>query len=259
MIVPGGSVVRKNTAWRWNCGRHFLALRDVARLVLDVHFLVAAGPGIVILCLHGRPDQAGGRQQCGQPQKTPHFGSLLSLFESRSRKSRQNCGAPTTPCGKNSLADAPFLGCCPKGQWRPAQGGLRPRSAVTNDCRQRSAGAVAVGCRALARHPADRADHRPPSSVGGISWPWLAPAARVMLSSISVPPRSLAPACRQTRAPSGPILTQEVWMLAISGMQHQPRDRVHQHRLAEGRAATRAALADRSALPYGRTATARIR
>ena len=38
-----------------------------------------------------------------------------------------------------------------------------------------------------------------------------------MLSFISVPPRSLAPAFRHIAAPSGPIFTQEVWIFVISG------------------------------------------
>src|SRR5450631_4033969 len=38
-----------------------------------------------------------------------------------------------------------------------------------------------------------------------------------MLSFINVPPRSLAPDFRQTAAPAGPIFTQDVWMLEISG------------------------------------------
>ena len=38
-----------------------------------------------------------------------------------------------------------------------------------------------------------------------------------MLSFISVQPRSLAPDFRQIAAPAGPIFTQEVWMLDISG------------------------------------------
>ena len=38
-------------------------------------------------------------------------------------------------------------------------------------------------------------------------------------------------------------------------MQRQPRDRVHQHRLAEGRAAARDGRADRSAFPSARTAS----
>ena len=54
-------------------------------------------------------------------------------------------------------------------------------------------------------------------SSGGISWPKLAPAAREMLSFISVPPMSLHPALRQAAAPSGPSLTHEHWMLGMTG------------------------------------------
>src|SRR5229473_2310311 len=54
-------------------------------------------------------------------------------------------------------------------------------------------------------------------SCGGNSWPCWVPAAREMLSFISLPPRSLAPDFRQIAAPAGPIFTQDVWMLGISG------------------------------------------
>ena len=52
---------------------------------------------------------------------------------------------------------------------------------------------------------------------GANSWPCSVPAAREMLSFISVPPRSLAPASRQAAAPSGPSFTQDTWMFGISG------------------------------------------
>ena len=52
---------------------------------------------------------------------------------------------------------------------------------------------------------------RKASSV--MRWPWVAPAAREMFSSMSVPPRSLAPASRTCWAPAAPIFTHEVWML----------------------------------------------
>ena len=77
---------------------------------------------------------------------------------------------------------------------------------------------------------------------GGISWPCSAPAARVMLSFIKVPPMSLAPAWRHGAAPSRPIFTHEVWMFVIWGCSDEPRDRVHQDGLAIRRSATRAAF-----------------
>ena len=43
------------------------------------------------------------------------------------------------------------------------------------------------------------------------------PAAREIDSFMRVPPRSLAPACKQARAPSTPSLTHEAWMFVISG------------------------------------------
>ena len=55
------------------------------------------------------------------------------------------------------------------------------------------------------------AENRSPSII----WPWLAPAAREMFSSISVPPRSFTPARSIWRTPSTPILTQLVWMLSM--------------------------------------------
>ena len=54
------------------------------------------------------------------------------------------------------------------------------------------------------------------SSSTPIRCPCCAPAAREMFSSISVPPRSLAPARRSCRAPAAPILTQLTWMLSMS-------------------------------------------
>ena len=53
------------------------------------------------------------------------------------------------------------------------------------------------------------------NSASSMSWPWAAPAARLMFSSNSVPPRSLTPASRAWRTPSAPIFTHETWMLSI--------------------------------------------
>src|SRR5712691_3901507 len=55
-------------------------------------------------------------------------------------------------------------------------------------------------------------------ACGENSWPCSVPAAREMLSFMSVPPRSLAPARKHAAAPVGPILTHEVWMFGISGL-----------------------------------------
>ena len=46
-----------------------------------------------------------------------------------------------------------------------------------------------------------------------MAWPWLAPAAREMFSSISVPPRSFAPDRSACAAPEAPIFTHDTWML----------------------------------------------
>src|SRR5262249_15032545 len=54
------------------------------------------------------------------------------------------------------------------------------------------------------------------SSSGVASWPWAAPLAREMFSSMSVPPRSLQPAARRRAPPSRPSLTHEAWMLGMS-------------------------------------------
>ena len=54
------------------------------------------------------------------------------------------------------------------------------------------------------------------NSASSMSWPRAAPAARLMFSSMRVPPRSLTPASRAWRTPSAPILTQDTWMLSIS-------------------------------------------
>ena len=45
--------------------------------------------------------------------------------------------------------------------------------------------------------------------------PWSAPAIRLIVSSISVPPRSLAPPRSTSRHPSSPSLTQEHWIESI--------------------------------------------
>ena len=52
---------------------------------------------------------------------------------------------------------------------------------------------------------------------GDSSWPNPAPAARVMLSFINVPPRSFTPAFRHACTPRGPIFTHEAWMFGTSG------------------------------------------
>ena len=90
-------------------------------------------------------------------------------------------------------------------------------------------------------------------------WPWAAPAAREMFSSISVPPRSLAPACRTWRAPSAPIFTHDTWMLATRPRVGDAADGVHEQRLAERRAPAGLALQVDAARPCARTAGARTR
>lgn len=54
-------------------------------------------------------------------------------------------------------------------------------------------------------------------SSGPSSWPSPPPAARVMLSFINVPPRSLHPASRQAAALSRPIFTQDTCTLRTWG------------------------------------------
>src|SRR5262245_21294404 len=54
-------------------------------------------------------------------------------------------------------------------------------------------------------------------TVGGISCPWSAPAAREILSFIRVPPQSFAPAARHALAPAGPSFTHDTWILLTSG------------------------------------------
>jgi hypothetical protein len=46
--------------------------------------------------------------------------------------------------------------------------------------------------------------------------PWSAPAIRLIVSSISVPPRSLTPPRSTSRHPSSPSLTQEHWIESIA-------------------------------------------
>ena len=77
---------------------------------------------------------------------------------------------------------------------------------------------------------------------GGSSCPNAAPAEREIDSFMSVPPRSLTPAASACRVPSGPSFTHDAWMFVISRMQREPRDRVHEQRLAERRPAPRAPL-----------------
>ena len=74
---------------------------------------------------------------------------------------------------------------------------------------------------------------------GGHSWPWLAPAARLIDSFMSVPPRSLTPASSSARAPSGPSFTQEAWMFVHVRVEHEARGRVQHDGLAERRAVPR--------------------
>ena len=114
---------------------------------------------------------------------------------------------------------------------------------------------VVVRCRGT--RPAERISASIAS--GGSSCPHSEPAAREIDSFISVPPRSLTPAASAWRTPSGPSFTQLAWMFVITRMEREPRDGVHQQRLAERRPAPRAALRGRSAPPSARTAAARTR
>ena len=98
--------------------------------------------------------------------------------------------------------------------------------------------------RASSAGAATRPAERISSSIcsGGSSCPHSEPAAREIDSFISVPPRSFTPAASASPTPSGPSLTHEAWMFVIHGMQREPRDRVHEQRLAERRPAARATL-----------------
>ena len=69
-------------------------------------------------------------------------------------------------------------------------------------------------CAARGAGPAARPGRRSAPPV--ISWPWEAPAAREMFSSMSVPPRSLQPACSSWLTPSRPIFTQLAWTLSMA-------------------------------------------
>ena len=73
-------------------------------------------------------------------------------------------------------------------------------------------------------------------------WPCTAPAARVMDSSISTPPMSLAPACKAERRAVGAHLHPGGLDIGDERVQRQSRDGMHQKRLAEGRALARLAL-----------------
>ena len=84
------------------------------------------------------------------------------------------------------------------------------------------------------------------------------PRARSTRSSACRRGRSRPPASAAC-APSSPSFTQDAWMFVIHGMQREPPDRVHEQRLAEGRAAARLARRGRSAPPCARTAAGRAR
>ena len=77
------------------------------------------------------------------------------------------------------------------------------------------AGHPAVEGRALLERAAERLDERPEVVLLHASGRASAPAAREMFSSISVPPRSLTPACSTWRTPATPIFTHEAWMLSM--------------------------------------------
>ena len=100
---------------------------------------------------------------------------------------------------------------------------------------------AAVERRALGERAPDRLDDR--AELGSSSsWPWLAPAAREMFSSISVPPRSFAPACRIWRAPADAALHPRHLHVGDRVAVRDAPDRVHQQHLAERRAAAGLAL-----------------
>ena len=54
-----------------------------------------------------------------------------------------------------------------------------------------------------------------PKAASSMAWPWVAPAARLMFSFSSVPPRSLHPAWSSCRAPVTPTFTHDSWMLGM--------------------------------------------
>ena len=88
---------------------------------------------------------------------------------------------------------------CSFGARRPARRRLTVSlsGSARNEASTRSVGALAVEGRALVRARGRARRSAPASLCGGSSWPNAAPAARVIDSFISVPPRSLAPAARQ--------------------------------------------------------------
>ena len=95
-------------------------------------------------------------------------------------------------------------------------------------------------CAARGCGPAARPSRRKSSSA--MRWPWAAPAAREMFSSISVPPRSLTPACSTWRAPPAPIFTHDAWMLSTSPRVGDAAHGVHEQGLPEGGAPAGLAL-----------------
>ena len=74
------------------------------------------------------------------------------------------------------------------------------------------------------------------SSATVLAEPCSEPAIREIVSSISVPPRSSAPACSIARVPSAPSLTQVVWMWSIAAVQHDPGEGVDGQVVAQRRA-----------------------
>ena len=149
-----------------------------------------------------RPDDGQHRAQqvALGPRQRPVAGQRAERCLDRARRRADRAAALGT-------------GTWPAGSAGSAEAGAR-RDSPRRSRGERRRSAVEGG--ALDERAAERGDQASASSSTPMRWPWLAPAAREMFSSMSVPPRSLAPARRHWRAPSTPSFTQLTWMLSMA-------------------------------------------
>ena len=97
------------------------------------------------------------------------------------------------------------------------------------------------------------------SSSGNISWPWLAPAAREMLSFISVPAEVVAAGLkRQFRALHAQLDPTDLDVVYVA-VQGDTTDGVHLERLREGRSPATTALQKERGAHVDERAAARTR
>ena len=113
--------------------------------------------------------------------------------------------------------------------------------AAPNDARTRSSGGTPVERRPLARDAAGRADELL-HALGRHLLPELGSGGARDRLVHERPAEVVHAGGERLPRPSGPSFTQEAWMFVISRMEREPRDRVHEQRLAERRPAARAAL-----------------